>query len=186
MRICIHSGKNVRGGYRHDFSEQVLPSNKIMMNSSDMSVEDWKFLHNLENETAMKDVQGLRKMICLKRRFLNDKSFFQDYKNSRMIFWYAQRSDRSPLEKTWYIPYHGVYQPSKLGKICVIFDYSTEIQGRSKSRASLWTRLDISSSWCLNTLSTRTSSIHAWYVETMYYQVMVPDRVRIKCIANDN
>ena len=34
--------------------------------------------------------------------------------------------------KTWYIPHHGVYHPSKPGKIRVVFDRSAEFQVKSK------------------------------------------------------
>ena len=43
--------------------------------------------------------QALRRLKCLKRRFLKDRRFFQDYKNSMndlLIKAYAKRSDISP------------------------------------------------------------------------------------------
>ena len=78
--------------------------------------------------------QTLRKLKCLKRRFLKDERFFKDYKkfmNDLLIKGYAKRADIPSLEKTWYIPHHGVYHPSKAGKMCVVFDCSAEFQGRS-------------------------------------------------------
>ena len=53
------------------------------------------------------------------------RMLFQDYKAfmSRLLEnGYAKRSDETPIGKTWYIPHHGVYHPSKPGKICVVFD----------------------------------------------------------------
>ena len=41
--------------YKNDFSEPVVPSNKIMVSSSEVSVEDRKFLHILEKGTVKKD-----------------------------------------------------------------------------------------------------------------------------------
>ena len=40
---------------KNEFSEPGLPSSKIMMRSSEVSVEDQKFLHILEKGTVMKD-----------------------------------------------------------------------------------------------------------------------------------
>ena len=56
----------------------------------------------------------------LKRKFKSDPSFLDDYEgfmNNMLIKGYARRSDKSPNGKTWYIPHHGVYHPSKPGKI---------------------------------------------------------------------
>ena len=43
----------------------------------------------------------------------------------------------SPLGKTWYIPHHGVYHPSKPGKLCVAFGCKAEFEGRSVNQALL-------------------------------------------------
>ena len=40
-------------------------------------------------------------------------------------------------EKCWYIPHHGVYHPSKTGKIRVVFDLSAEFHGISINMALL-------------------------------------------------
>ena len=109
--------------YKNDFGEPALPSSKIMMSSNEVSVEDRKFLHILEKGTVRKNdhyavplpfwddnlvmlnngIHALRRVKCLKRRFLKDKRFFQDYKNfmnDLLIKGYANRSDVSPLGKT--------------------------------------------------------------------------------------
>ena len=76
---------------------------------------------------------AIQRLIGLKRRFMKDNKFFQDYvsfMDNLLRGGYAKRSDVSPAGKTWYIPHHGVYYPSKPGKIC-LFDCSAEFQGRS-------------------------------------------------------
>ena len=68
----------------------------------------------------------------------------------------------SPLGKTWYIPHHGVYHPSKPGKLCCIW-LQSRIWGKiCESSAPFWTRLDKLCCWSLNMLSTGTSSIHCF------------------------
>ena len=74
----------------------ALPSSKIMMNSSEITVEDRKLLHILNKGTVNEDahyvvpllfrhenlampnkrIHALRRLKCLKRRFLKDKKFF--------------------------------------------------------------------------------------------------------------
>ena len=94
-----------------------------MMSSNGVPVEDRKFLHILEKGTVKKNdhyiihllfqgdnlvipnnrIQALRRLKCLKRRFLKDKRFFHNYKNFMnrlLIKEYAKRSDMSPLGKT--------------------------------------------------------------------------------------
>ena len=45
---------------------------------------------------------------------------------------YAEKSFQQVQQgKTWFIPYRGVYHPSKPGKIRVVFDWSTEYNGVS-------------------------------------------------------
>ena len=45
----------------------------------------------------------------LKKRFMKNQEFFED-------------SQVKPYDKTWCIPHHDVYYPSKLGKIRVVLD----------------------------------------------------------------
>ena len=50
--------------------------------------------------------------------------------NELLIKGYAERSDMSPLGKTWYIPHLGVHHPSQPGKIYVILDCSAGFEDR--------------------------------------------------------
>ena len=49
----------------------------------------------------------------------------------------TKRSDASPSGKTWCIPHHGVYHPSKPDKIRAVFDCSVEFQGKSINKEFL-------------------------------------------------
>ena len=78
--------------------------------------------------------QAIQRLMGLKRQFMKDNKFFQDYlkfMDNLLRKGYAKRSDPSTSEKTWYIPHHGVYHPSKPGKIRVVFNCSAEYQRRS-------------------------------------------------------
>ena len=76
----------------------------------------------------------------LKRRFIRDNKFFLDYKkymNDLLEKGYARRCNETSTGKTWYIPHHAVYHPSKSGKICAVFDCSAEFEGKSINRELL-------------------------------------------------
>ena len=67
-------------------------------------------------------VQAFKRLMFLKRRFLKDQKFFDDYKkfmDNLLVKGYAKQSEVVLSGKTWYIPHHGVYHPSKPGKIRV-------------------------------------------------------------------
>ena len=82
---------------------------------------------------------AIQRLMGLKRRFMKDNKIFQDYlsfMDNLLRSGYAKKSDASPAGKTWYIPHHRVYQPSKPGKI-LVFDCSVEFQGRSINKQLL-------------------------------------------------
>ena len=97
-------------------------------------------------------------------------------KTSWMTFWYAKRSDMSPLEKTWYIPHHCVYHLSKPKKnMCRVWLQCRIWETAYESRASFWTRFDKSRCWSLKTLSTFQQ--HSWLIRnpciiTSRYQII--------------
>lgn len=71
----------------------------------------------------------------LERQFMKNKKFFEDYKkfmNDILQKSYARLAfEIQPYGKTCYIPHHGIYHPSKPGKLRVGFDCSVEFNGRS-------------------------------------------------------
>ena len=84
--------------------------------------------------------QAIQRLMGLKQRFIKDNKFFQDYlsfMDNLLRSGYAKRSDASLAGKIWYFPHHGVYHPSKPGKICVVFDSNTEFQGTTINKELL-------------------------------------------------
>ena len=73
-----------------------------------------------------------KRLQYLKGRFIKNPKFFMDYKgfmDDLIKKGYAEKSTKeAPERKTWYIPHHGVYHPSKPGKIRVVFDCSAEFK----------------------------------------------------------
>ena len=136
--------------YKEDFSK----SDRILKNVSEISWDDRKCLDIVERRTVKKNghyvvplpfhdqelvipnnkQQTVKRLMGLKRRFIRDNKFFLDYKkymNDLLEKGYARRCNETPTGKTWYIPHHAVYHPSKPGKIRVVLDFSAEFEGKS-------------------------------------------------------
>ena len=115
-----------------------------MLKCGEVSLEDKKFIEIVDRGNSKKNdhyvvplpfrdpnlvllnnkKQAIQRSLRLKRRFMKDKKFFQDYlkfMDNLLRSGYAKMSDASPAGKTWYIPHHGVYHPSKPGTIHVVF-----------------------------------------------------------------
>ena len=71
----------------------------------------------------------------LKKRFSRNKQYHKDYTRfmeDMVQKGYAQKSFQQVQQgKTWFLPHHGIYHPSKPGKIRVVFDCSAEYNGAS-------------------------------------------------------
>ena len=96
--------------------------------------------HDQERVIANNKQQAVKRLIGLARRFIQDKKFFLDYKkclNYLLEKSCARRYNEIPTGKTWYIPYHAVYCPSKPDKICIVFDCSAEFGGKSINKELL-------------------------------------------------
>ena len=122
--------------------------------------------------------QAIQRLMGLKRRFMKDNKFFQDYlkvMDNLLRSGYAKRSDASPSGKTWYIPHHGVYHPSKPGQIHVVFDCSAEYRGRSINK-ELLSGPDLTNQ-IIGFLTGFREEKTAFMadVEAMYHQVQVPE-----------
>ena len=77
--------------------------------------------------------------------------------------------------KTWYIPHHGVYHPSKPEKIRVVFDCSAEFYGKSINK-ELLSGPDLTNQ--INGIMTRFREKIMTFmtdIEAMYHQVLLPD-----------
>ena len=78
----------------------------------------------------------------LKKRFIKDKQYHNDYNSfveDMIRKGYAEKSDPNANQqgKTWFIPHHGVYHPSKPGKTRIVFDCSAEYDGVSVNKRLL-------------------------------------------------
>jgi len=186
--------------YKNDFSDLkgVLENNLTDISGSDVSVENRKFSEIVENGTYKinnhyvvplpfrdKDLempnnrsQALKRLMSLKKRFMKDNSLFKDYKgfmDNLCLKGYAKESNASPRGKTWYIPHHGIYHPSKPGKIRVVFDCSAEFKGKSINN-ELLSGPDLTNQIVgILTRFRRGEIAFMADLEAMYYQVMVPD-----------
>ena len=181
--------------YRHDFSEPEFVGTSTMLKYGEVSRKNKKFIEIFKRGTLKKDnpyviplpfrdpnlmlpnnkKQAIQRLMGLKRRFMKDSKFFQDYlefMDNLLRSGYAKRSDASPSGKTWYISHHGVYHPSKPGKIRVVFDCSAEFQGRSinKELTDLTNQIvGALTRFCEEKI------VFMADVEAMYHQVQVPE-----------
>ena len=138
--------------YNTEFNETRLEGVGIgSTNFEELPYEDKKFLEMMDDNTKivgknyqlplpMKNHKKFPNNRCLaekrlqylKGRFIKNPKFFMDYKGSMddlIIKGYAEKSTKeAPEGRTWYIPHHGVYHPSKPGKIRVVFDCSAEFE----------------------------------------------------------
>ena len=139
--------------YQHDFREPELVGTSTMLKCGEVLLKDKKLMENLEMGTSKKDdhyvvplpfrdpnfmfpnnrKKPVQRLMGLKRRFMKDNKFFQDYPrlmDNMLRSSCAKRSDLSPSGKTWYVPLHGEYHPSKPDKIRIVFYCSAEFQGK--------------------------------------------------------
>ena len=123
--------------YSNDFNEHDATVAGSITNSVDeISIGDKRRGQVTPNNRA----QVFKRLMFLKRIFMKNQKFFDDYKKFRdnvLVKGYAKQSEVVLFGKTWYIPHHGVYHPSKPGKIRVVFDCSAEFQGKSINRELL-------------------------------------------------
>ena len=132
--------------YNQEFNESKLAFMEGIRktNIEEISFEDREFLRminenprkvgkhelplTLKNPTTTKlpnnRYQAEKRLLSLKKRFLKDPDFFSDSKRfvEELIEegHASQSSKAGPEGRTWYIPHHGVYHPSKPGKIRVV------------------------------------------------------------------
>ena len=146
--------------YKQDFTEsETVVSDSILKNLSEIYCDDRKFLDTVDERGTVKrnghyvvplpfrdqelvipnnKQQAVKRLMGLKRRFIRDNKFFLDYKkymNDLLEKGYG-RCNETPTGKTWYIPRHAVYHPSKPVKICVVFDCSAEFEGKSINKVT--------------------------------------------------
>ncbi|XP_019750034.1 uncharacterized protein LOC109530618 [Hippocampus comes] len=130
----------------HDMAEKL-----------EMSFEDKQFMDSVSNSVKMVDghysiglpfknkdivfpdnsVFAVQRAECLKRKLIKNPQLHQDYSKfmaQTLTNGYAQEvpteDDRKSNKRTWYIPHHGVYHPTK-HKLRVVFDCAATYRGTS-------------------------------------------------------
>ena len=185
--------------YKKDFSEsETVVLDSMLKNLSDISCDDRKFLDIIERGTVKRNghyvvplpfrdqelvmpnnkQQAVKRLMALKRRFIRDNRFFLDYKkyiNDLLEKGCARRCNETPTGKTWYISHCAVYHPSRPGKIRVVFDCSAEFEGKSTNK-ELLPGPDLTNKIVSILTSFREEKVAVMAdVESMYYQVQVPE-----------
>ena len=112
--------------YRHYFNEPELVRTSTMLKCGEVSHEEKKFMEIFDRGTTKKNdhyvvplpfrdpslmlpndkQHAIQRLMGLKRTFMKDNKFFQDYLSfmgNLLRSGYANRSDASPTGKTWYI-----------------------------------------------------------------------------------
>ena len=82
---------------------------------------------------------AMDRLMSLKRKLRNNPTFNRDYltfMNSLIDKGYAEKVHEPPDDNQgqvnrWYMPHHGIYNPTKPGKIRVVFDCSAKTRGVS-------------------------------------------------------
>ena len=185
--------------YSNDFNEHdATVADSITSSVDEISIEVKKFLDIVEKNTSKKDyhyvvplpfrdnrlvmpnnrVQAFKRLMFLKRRFLKDQKFFDDYKkfmDNLLVKGYAKQSEVVLSGKTWYIPHHGVYHPSKPGKVRVVFNCSAEFQGKSINRELLSGPDLMTQIIGIMTRFREEKIAFIADIEAMYHQLLVPD-----------
>ena len=184
--------------YKQHFSEsEAVVSDSILKKLSEISCNDRKFLNIVERGTVKRNShyvvplpfcdqelvipnnkhQAVKRLMSLKR-FIKESKFFLDYKqymNDLLEKVYARRYNETPTGKTWYIPHHAVYHPSKPGKIRVVYHCNAKFEGTSINK-ELLPDLDLTNQIVSVLIRFREEKAAVMAdVESMHYQVRVPE-----------
>ena len=159
--------------YKQDFSElETVVSDSILKNLSEISCDDRKFLDIVERGTVKRNGYYV---VTLPFR---DQEWLCQTISNKQLKDYARRCNETPTGKTWYIPYHAVYHPSKPGKIRFVFDCSAEFEGKSINK-ELLPGLDLTNQIVGILIRFRDEKVAVMAdVESMCYQVQAPENQR--------
>ena len=184
--------------YSTEFSDPRLEGVGIgLANFEKLSYEDKKFLEMMGENTKkvgkhyqlplpLKNHKKFlnnrylaeKRLQYLKGRFIKNPKCFMDCKgfmDDLIKKGYAEKSTKeAPEGRTWYIPHHEVYHPSKPGKIRMVFDCSAEFKEVSLNK-NLMSGPDLTN----QTVGVLTRFLEEPVVimgdiESMFHQVMVP------------
>ena len=145
--------------YTTDFAEKpIMLGNGINEKLSEVSVEDMSFLKIINQGCSrigdlyvlplpFRDTAAIlpnnscvaeKRLQSLKKKLQKDEKFHLDYKtfmNNLFEKGYARVCPTdTESNSSWYIPHHRVYHPNKPAKIRVVYDCSSEFQGRGLNK----------------------------------------------------
>lgn len=168
----------------------------------EMSVEDGRFMDSVSMSVQLVDghysiglplkevdvkfpnnrVIAVQRAENLRRKFIRSEEFYQDYvkfMNDMLERGYAEKIPEDEVHnnedegRTWYIPHHGVYHPTK-HKIRVVFDCAAKFQGISLN-SQLLQGPDLTNSLIGVLLRFRQEPVAFMSdIEGMFHQVRVP------------
>ena len=123
-----------------------------------------------------------RRLLYLKKRLMKDDRFHQKYTEFMQEILekgYAKESKSTPQDgRVCYLPHHGVYHPRKPDKIRVVFDCSSELNGRSINKELLM-GLDLTNQLIGVLTRFRQEEVAVIAdIEKMYFQILVADEHR--------
>ena len=109
--------------------------------------------------------------------FIKDPQLFEEYKRQMeelVSKFYAKKTDVKPDNgELWYLPHHGVKHQSKLGKVRIVFNCSTNYGGTSLNR-NLLSGPDLTNQLIGILLRFRTEEVaFISDIEAIFYQVKV-------------
>ena len=117
----------------------------------------------------------------LMNRFNRDKQCHKDYTRFMEDMVHKEYTEKSFQQvqegKTWFIPHHGVYHPSKPGKLCVIFDCIAEYN-RVSINKKLMSGPDLTNQIISILIKFRDFVSKMADIEAMFYKVFVSDKHR--------
>ena len=177
-------------------------ANACLNDGTGMSREDLKFMNIVEDSVMQCEdghyqvrlpfrnpsltlpanrCQAERRALSLRRKFLKDARFQEDYVASLESVIQEGFAEKVPSEdlcradgKVWYIPHHGVYHSKKPEKIRVVFDCSAQFQGMSLN-SELLQGPDLTNNLVGILLRFRQDPVAVMGdVQSMFHQVRVP------------
>jgi len=142
---------------------------KLPIKNRDVQMPDNKF-------------QAEHRARLLLKRFMKDEKFYQDYKKFMEDLIKKGYAEKIPLsndnKKVWYLPHHGVYHPMKPDKIRVVFDCAAKAKGVCLNDNLLQGPDMMNSLVGVLTRFRQEQVAMMADVETMFYQVKVPEEDR--------
>ncbi|XP_057302738.1 uncharacterized protein LOC130636904 [Hydractinia symbiolongicarpus] len=191
-----------QGNGPYAFCSVLGCENKLAGEPEKLSLQDRKFLKLMDENVKLVDghyqlplpfndpmcvfptnkSEAIKRANSLKRKLQQNQRMHDDYctfMKTILDKGYAQRGDRACEKgRTWYLPHHGVYHPRKPNKIRVVFNCSATYGGVSLN-SLLLKGPDLANQIVGVFTRFREEQVAvAGDIESMFYQVKVPDNQR--------